>query len=465
MSNYHLFEHQKNALTKVFENYKNGNSLSLIIMPAGSGKTQLATHIVKKFYEDYSLTSMAYISSQKVLQMHFKNRISEFTPLLKETVKSFTYKDIVEEIRNSTISKSQFQVLIFDDVDECNITNEVQLKEIFEYFNSQKICFARSELPKNNIFSNILNQNMVFKHTYKEAIKAGNFDVLQKIISNNLIEDFKNEVEGIHIGAVWSLDIKKNILNRIKLLEEENIESEKARKLIKSNNIDTTEIEEIGYKKKQLKEFTKLLNNNDYFDNHAKEQNGEEHVWQTFFEKNQWIFGFGLNFIFNTSLEGKKLEQTVAGYSVKGHGKRTDALLQTTGLIQTLCFGEIKTHRKSILKNLKHPYRSESWAISDELAGGIAQIQTTIQKSLHNISSRLSIPDSDGFEQNSIYLYKPKSFLILGSLSEFKNKEGHIHEDKFSSFKLFRRSISDVEIITFDELYERANAIVNKKWK
>ncbi|MCJ8327218.1 MAG: DUF4263 domain-containing protein [Campylobacterales bacterium] len=116
------------------------------------------------------------------------------------------------------------------------------------------------------------------------------------------------------------------------------------------------------------------------------------------------------------------------------------------------------------MKNLKNPYRSESWAISDELAGGIAQIQTTIQKSLHNISNRLSILDNDGFTQNSIYLYKPKSFLILGSLSEFKNKEGHIHDDKFSSFELFRRSISDVEIITFDELYERANAIVNKKW-
>ena len=59
--------------------------------------------------------------------------------------------------------------------------------------------------------------------------------------------------------------------------------------------------------------------------------------------------------------------------------------LKTTGIIQTLCFGEIKTHRKSILKEVKNPYRLDSWAISDELAGGIAQIQKTIQKSLKNI--------------------------------------------------------------------------------
>ncbi|MGI8756980.1 MAG: Shedu immune nuclease family protein, partial [Acidimicrobiales bacterium] len=140
--------------------------------------------------------------------------------------------------------------------------------------------------------------------------------------------------------------------------------------------------------------------------------------------------------------------------------------LKTTGLIQTLCFGEIKTHRKSILKETKAPYRPDSWAISEELAGGISQIQKTIQKSLKNINSALSINDDNGFKlRHPIYLYKPKSFLIIGSLKEFKNIDGDIHEEKFSSFELFRRSISDIEIITFDELYERAFAIVRKKWK
>lgn len=38
-----------------------------------------------------------------------------------------------------------------------------------------------------------------------------------------------------------------------------------------------------------------------------------------------------------------------------------------------------------------------------------------------------------------------------------------IHEEKFSSFELFPRSISDIEIINLDELYENANEIINKK--
>ena len=141
-------------------------------------------------------------------------------------------------------------------------------------------------------------------------------------------------------------------------------------------------------------------------------------------------------------------------------------MLKTTGLISTLCFGEIKTHRKSILKILKTAYRPDSWAVSDEIAGGIAQIHKTVQKSLKNITNVFQTKDEHGYTSyDNIYMYRPKSFLIIGSLQEFKNDSGQVHEEKFASFELFRRSVKDIEIITFDELYERANAIVNKKWK
>ena len=58
-----------------------------------------------------------------------------------------------------------------------------------------------------------------------------------------------------------------------------------------------------------------------------------------------------------------------------------------------------------------------------------------------------------------LFLYQPKSFLIIGSLSQFEGEYG-INEDKFSSFELFRKQINNTEIITFDELYERSKHIV-----
>jgi hypothetical protein len=49
--------------------------------------------------------------------------------------------------------------------------------------------------------------------------------------------------------------------------------------------------------------------------------------------------------------------------------------------------------------------------------------------------------------------------LLLGTLSQFDTGKG-VNKEKYSSFQLPRRSLTDAEILTFDELYERAAAIV-----
>ena len=187
----------------------------------------------------------------------------------------------------------------------------------------------------------------------------------------------------------------------------------------------------------------------------------DEQVWQNFFEKNTWILGYGLDFIFNTPLEKEKLEQVVKGYDVFSAGKRVDALMKTRGIINSLCFCEIKTHNTDLIKPVKNSYRPEVWSISNDLAGGVAQIQKTVQKSIENIKTRTQIKDKEGnLTGEEVFLYHPKSFLVIGSLEEFMGEFG-INEDKFSSFELFRQNIFNPEIITFDELFERAKFILD----
>jgi hypothetical protein len=60
------------------------------------------------------------------------------------------------------------------------------------------------------------------------------------------------------------------------------------------------------------------------------------------FQKNTWIFGYGLNYIYLDQLSSKKLEQVVQGFRINQSGKRIDALMKTKGTISTLCFVEIK---------------------------------------------------------------------------------------------------------------------------
>lgn len=59
-----------------------------------------------------------------------------------------------------------------------------------------------------------------------------------------------------------------------------------------------------------------------------------EAVWQKFFEKNPWIFGYGLSYIHLSALDDKKLEQVVHGHTVSEHGKRVDALSEVAELFQ-----------------------------------------------------------------------------------------------------------------------------------
>ena len=226
--------------------------------------------------------------------------------------------------------------------------------------------------------------------------------------------------------------------------------------------ITKTDIVSLGYRKTQLKLFGDLLEKQEIFSAKKKEWNKtkDEDVWQYFFEKNPWIFGYGLNFSYNEPVNKDKLEQVIKGFDIKGKGKKIDALLKTRGIVNSICLVEIKKPETLLLKDLKNPYRPECWQLSDELNGGISQSQKNSQKTVENLGSKLEIKKEDGSPTGeTIFSYLPKAYLIIGNLKQFETETG-INEDKYSSFELFRKNIINPEIITFDELFERAKFIV-----
>jgi hypothetical protein len=231
-------------------------------------------------------------------------------------------------------------------------------------------------------------------------------------------------------------------------------------KEISEHHITTSDITAFAYRKNQLEIFEKMLKSPEFFE--AQKffwlANRDEAVWQKFFEQNPWIFGYGLNYIFTSQLDDKKLEQYTTGYSFHEAGKRTDALMKTRGIISSLCFIEIKTHKTHLLR--KEPYRGECWPVSNELCGSIAQIQKTVQKAIKSIQTKIEFTSAEGNPTGEIaFLYQPKSFVVIGSLNEFVTNNA-INEQMFGSFELFRRNVTNPEIITFDELYERAKFII-----
>jgi hypothetical protein len=290
-------------------------------------------------------------------------------------------------------------------------------------------------------------------------------------------DEIKKIVDFIHSIIDLPLDDKESIKIDDEKLKDILLSKEQTRKLFRDNeeilieflknDITKADIVTLGYRKKQLSNFEQLLSDSEYFEKLKSlyKVKRDERLWQLFFEKNTWIFGYGLNYLFNSPLEDKKLEQVVSGYDFNSSGKRVDALLKTRGLINSLCFAEIKTPNTDLIKDVKNPYRLECWQISEDLSGAVAQIQKTVQKSIKNISTKTEIKDDSGnLTGEQLFLYQPKSILIIGNLKQFIGDSG-INEDKFSSFELFRQNLKSPEIITFDELFERAKYIIKNTEK
>jgi len=275
--------------------------------------------------------------------------------------------------------------------------------------------------------------------------------------------EFLANIQSVAFQHSGTVNISDSELRKIALT------SNQAKNLIADNeelfaevlrhSITKNDVIAIAYRKKQLGIFKRLLDDPDYFNEVKSKKNcKDESLWQKFFEKNSWIFGYGLSYVYSSGLDEKRLEQVVHGYQVAQGGKRVDALLKSKALISTLCFAEIKTHKTDLLS--KSAYRGGCWAPSSELSGAVAQVQGTVSYAGETIFGKLSLTDPEGFPTaEEVFNFHPKSFVVIGSLSQFSGEHG-VNQEQLRSFELYRRNIFQPEVITFDELYERAAHIV-----
>ena len=230
---------------------------------------------------------------------------------------------------------------------------------------------------------------------------------------------------------------------------------------ILNEDLTANDVVATAYRKKQIKRFEALLEDSAAFEAELARISGAgpEAVWQNFFEENHWIFGGTLFVSATGGIDSGKLERVVSGSSVANPGKKVDALLRTRGRIGALCFVELKTHTTPLQRD--KPYRSGVWSASTELVGAISQIHRTVQLAEDNVKRLLRPRDEKTGEVSGpdAYLIRPRSVVVCGHLDQFV-KGGVVNEDRYYSFELFRRHLQGPEIVTYDELLERAKLLV-----
>ena len=232
------------------------------------------------------------------------------------------------------------------------------------------------------------------------------------------------------------------------------------KEILASENITSHDIVSTGYRKSQLEIFRMLLNE-DYIAEYKtnilnKPSTKDETAWQEFFTLNQWIFGYGLDYRFQGILQ-KEFHASDTDAAGKD-GVISDFLL---GDKRFTSFVEIKLPTTPLFKNSQN--RAGCWKLSSELLDSYSQILE--QKACGEIKvEQKELFDEDGkiITQRAC---DSKTFLIIGSLTDLEKSPSSDKEKKIKlkTFELFRRDSRNVEIITYDELYERAKFIVEHK--
>ncbi|KQM56836.1 Shedu immune nuclease family protein [Chryseobacterium sp. Leaf201] len=227
-----------------------------------------------------------------------------------------------------------------------------------------------------------------------------------------------------------------NKLNELDLKERENF-----LETLKNKILTKTDLDILTGRKDGLEQFKNYL---------GSEHPITEIQWQDFFKNNSWIFGYGLDYKFLNILQK---EASVSSVDVgRKNEVKADFLLGDNNFTVIV---ELKRPDTPLFDNTQN--RSESWRLSKDLTYAVSQILT--QKAEWELKSQHTQFDGEG---NPIYqsTYNPKAILIIGNTKQFEgeNKESLM---KRKTFDLYRRNSRDIEIVTFDELLEKAKFIVS----
>lgn len=303
--------------------------------------------------------------------------------------------------------------------------------------------------------------NRIVRESFRlEANEVQELSSFLALIRSNAL-DFAETDEGVRllpsgIDALLGDEItREEVLLRYRDLLVELMEGQ----------VDAPELLNVARRRKQLEIFDALLNNRTAFEaeqgrlRSEGKRYGPESVWQHFFEANEWIFGAGLATQFLHAWDPSRLEQTTVGSSAFAHGKRPDALMLTAGALSGLVFVEIKTHETPLVE--ESSYRAGVWPPAGEVSSGVAQCQTTVDETIRRTERLVARTDSKGFPADEAVVCRPRSILVVGSLRQFFADDGRLSLERFEGFERYRRSIRDPEIVTFDELYERARMVLD----
>jgi len=171
--------------------------------------------------------------------------------------------------------------------------------------------------------------------------------------------------------------------------------------------------------------------------------NANEEFWQKTLTEHSFV----LEQAFSWPTSIVKGKAYVGGKSVFNTGGNVVDFLMRNSLTQSAALIEIKTPSTDLLGSL---YRSDIYNVSSELSGSIMQI-LNYRNSLQEEFANLTKGQGDLFDT-----FNPQCAVIIGNAGSELD-----HQSKTKSFELYRHQFPGLTIIPYDELFRKAENLIN----
>lgn len=301
-----------------------------------------------------------------------------------------------------------------------------------------------TEEQKVQIASDLSNNILVSAITAKPV--EDKIEILQEVIDNLPIKEMKNLIIETSLKDLSTKSIMNEASKRKWKDKEEYIKS-------LCSSLSDDDFDEIIKQNMCWKDFVNVAYRKailEIFKSHLDEEDWSEKEWQDFFDKNPWVFWYGLNYRYLKILQ-KEWQAKNPTYTKKG-GAIGDFLCADD---KFTVFVELKRPDTVLFGTEQN--RGWAWRLSNELIDAYSQILE------HKSSGQIKIESERDWPKQRAY--DSKVILIIGNWKQIAvlewTKEKQVNESrtKEKTLELFRRDSRNIEIITYDELLERAKFI------
>ena len=239
------------------------------------------------------------------------------------------------------------------------------------------------------------------------------------------------------------------------------------------NNTDLTssDIKSITFenRKKDLIKFFHLLKNinncHEIYTKKYKLPRGEEHIWHHFLKEHDWILCLNSDIKFIRDLYP---EQNIGmGDSNGGNSP----IIDFVGLSEYTTLIESKHSNTKIFKQTKSKGRAQTWDFTPDFIESVSQALAQKFDFEKYFDQKNMKSNGVRIDKSKIISIDPKTVVLIGNKKhEFPlNDLEDINFIKNKTFERYRRNNRNLEILTFDELFERSYHIVfstklDKEW-